>query len=182
MRFNVLPLLFIANTVLALPVDNAAQDITIIQRSMKNVSNAMTKLRAAIHNINPRMSSNEVSRLWPNVESTCHMVADIMDQDALQIRKAPMINLIESTELLGPINELETSTQQIVNEWISIKPAINRKDRENVLRILKDHKAAAGQYADALLSRQSGFAAPAGQYFGSRVQQNIQQAINAYSA
>jgi hypothetical protein len=180
MQLNILPILLLTTSALALPIDNAAQDITVIQRSMKNVSSALSTLRSTIRTISPRMSSSEVLNRWPDIERTSGMVTRGMNSDALEIRKAPAINLIESSELLSPINELETATQQVVNEWIAIKPAINNKDKQNVVKILKDHQAAAGQYADALLSRQSGLATPAGRYFGSRVQQIIEQAVTAY--
>jgi len=108
------------------------------------------------------------------------MVSQGMGHDALEIRRAPTINIIESAELLGPINELETATQLLITEWIGIKPAINQRDRQNIIKILKDHQAAAGQYADALLSRQSGLASPVGRYFGSKIQQIIEGGITAY--
>jgi hypothetical protein len=180
MRFNILQVLCLTASVLALPIENTAQDITIIQRSMKNVSSALGTLRSALHSITPRMSNADVSSRWPEVERVSRMMTQGMNSDALEIRKAPTMNIIESSELLAPINDLESATQQVVNEWIAIKPAINNRDKQNVVKILKDHQAAAGQYADALLSRQSGLAAPAGRYFGSKVQQTIEQAVTAY--
>jgi hypothetical protein len=181
MQFHLYSLLFLTISVFASPIDNARRDITVIQKSMKNVSTAIGILRSAIHSVNPKMSSAEVMSRWPDIERTSHIVTQGMNSDALEIRRGPTINLFESSELLILINELETATQQVVNEWIAIKPAINSGDKAKVISIVRDHQAASGQYADALLSRQSGLAAPAGRFFGSRTQQLLEMVVTAYA-
>jgi len=180
MRFTTLPLLCLTSSILALPVDIAARDTVLIERSMRNVADSLGRLTQALRSIDPRMPSNEVARRWPDVERRGHEVADTLASDARNIRLGPMVGAFEATNLLNPLTNLETVTDKTINEWIAIKPAINVRDRQAVVATLKHHEAAAGEYADAILSRQSAATAPAGRFFGSRMQTSIERAVNAY--
>jgi hypothetical protein len=181
MRIPIIPLLCLASSVLALPLNNlAARDTKIIENSMRDVAASLQRLTSALQSISPRMSSQEVLQRWPTVEQRCHDVSNLLTSDARRIRMGPTVSTVESTNLLSPLNQLETATQRTVDEWIAIKPAINQRDKQSVVATLKHHEAAAGEYADAILSRQSAVAAPAGRYFGSRMQTSIERAVSAY--
>jgi hypothetical protein len=185
MRFTILPLLCLASSVLALPVETAQQDTVVIERSLRNVASALDRLSSELQAIDPRMSGNDVTRRWPNVERAGHEVSNLLERDASDIRLAPTVNAFEAANLLTPINKLSDATDRTVNEWIAIKGALNQGDRRKVIDILKHHQASSGAYADAILNRQQALTSlltmPAGQMFGQRAQSSIQRAISAYS-
>jgi hypothetical protein len=181
MRCNTLSVLCLAIGAFALPTETLQpRDTTVILRSIKNVESALNHLSSAIRSISPRMPSEEVNRRWPDVERNCHMVSDTMYRDSREIRQSKDVNILEAPQLLGPLNNLETLTTKVVNDWISIKPAVNVRDRQNIQRVLQEHSAAAGEYADAILSKQPAIASPAGALMRSQVQSTIQRAISAY--
>jgi hypothetical protein len=184
MRFTILPLLCLASGVLALPVETVQQDSAIIERSLRSVTASLDRLSSELQAIDPRMQSSEVQRRWPDVERVGHDVSSLLDRDARDIRMGPTVNAIEAASLLQPINKLSDATDRTVNEWISIRGALNQGDRRKVVDILKHHQASSGAYADAILNRQQALTGlltmPAGQLFGTRAQASIQRAINAY--
>jgi hypothetical protein len=170
----------VAATPLPVSTTQVKRDSAVIDRSLRNVSRSLDRLYTSIRSISPRMPAAEVNRRWPDVEMACHQVSDLLWADARDIRRAPAVNALESLSLLDPINTLESSTQRVINEWITIKPAINQSDRTTILRILKDHSTAAQEYSDAILSRQSALTSPVGKYFGDRIKAIIETAIRAY--
>jgi hypothetical protein len=181
LQLFVVPTLCLLSSVVAAPTVNQPQDTTVIMRSFKNVEASLNRLLAAIKHINPRMPTTEVARRWPEIDRQCHEVSDILWHEAREIRRSPgSVNLIESATLLQPISSLQSVTSKIVDEWIAIKPAINNSDRRMVQDMLKDHQTAASEYAEALLSKQSGLSSPVGRLFGADTQNTIQRAINAY--
>jgi hypothetical protein len=185
MRFTILPLLCLASSALALPVETAQQDSSIIERSLRSVTASLDRLSAELQAINPRMPSSEVLRRWPDVERAGHDVSQLLDRDAREIRMGPTVNAFEAASLLTPINKLSDATDRTVNEWITIKNSFNAGDRRRVVEILKHHQASSGAYADAMLNRQQALTSlitmPAGEFFGQRAQASIQRAINAYN-
>lgn len=82
MRLVVLPLLCLASSVLALPVESAQRDSHIIERSLRQVSILLDKLSSELRVIDPRMPSSEVSRRWPDIERVGHDVSILLDRDA----------------------------------------------------------------------------------------------------
>jgi hypothetical protein len=180
LRFAVIPTLCILGSVVALPTTNQPQDTTVILRSLKNVEGGLTRLVQAIKNIDPRMPSYEVARRWPELDRQCHEVSNILWEEARTVRRAPVVNVLESASLFQPITNLETLTSKVVDQWIAIKPAINVSDRKMVQDMLKDHQTAAGQYAEALISVQSSLSTPVGRLLGAGIDQQIQRGINAY--
>lgn len=184
MQFTILPLLCLASSVLALPVESGLQDAQIIERSLRSVTASLDKLSSELRAIDPRMPSSEVQRRWPDVERVGHDVSNLLDHDAPEIRLGPSINAFEASNLLQPITKLSDATDRTVNEWIAIRGALNQGDRKKVVDILKHHQASSGAYADAILNRQQAITGlltmPSGQLFGQRAQASIQRAINAY--
>lgn len=184
MRFTILPVLCLASSVLALPVESGKQESAIIERSLRSVTASLDRLSSELQAIDPRMPSNEVQRRWPDIERVGHDVATLLDRDARDIRMGPTVNAFEAANLLQPINKLSDATDRTVTEWIAIRGALNQGDRKMIVDILKHHQASSGAYADAILNRQQAITGlltmPAGQLFGQRAQASIQRAINAY--
>ncbi|TID16585.1 hypothetical protein E2P81_ATG12006 [Venturia nashicola] len=184
MRFTILPILCLASSTLALPVESALKDIQIIERSLRSVSASLDKLSSELQAINPRMPSSEVQQRWPNVERVGHDLSNLLDRDAREIRMSPTINAFEASTLLQSLTRLSDATDRTVNEWISIRGALNQGDRKKVVDVLKHHQASSGAYADAILSRQQGatglLTGPPGQLFGQRAKVSIQRALIAY--
>jgi len=183
-----LSLLCLAGAVSALPATSSlpvtstivAREVRNILDSLRRVSSALDDLSYNIRAIYPRMPSSEVARRWPAVEKSCHRVSDMLWNDASYIRTLPYVNALESTQLLQPITNLESATARVINEWISIKPAMNPNDRQTVLRILRDHETASSEYADAIMGRQSMLVTTVGQLFGQQTRATIQRGIAAY--
>jgi len=183
MRFTALPLLFLTGaSVLALPIENAQPGSAPIEQSMRNVVASLDRLTAALRQINPRMSSQDVIRLWPNVEQNCHAVSGLLESDARNIRMSPKLAISESANLLNPIDQVEKATQRTVDGWVNIKNAINARDRKGVVATLQHHKNTAKEYADAVLSVQGTLSQGVGTFFVSRVSSDIDRAINAYNS
>jgi hypothetical protein len=179
MKF-ILPVICLSTGILALPASNEKRDISLISNSLKEVANGLSRLEASIRSIRIKMNSPQVAGLWPEVERNCHYVTELLYNDAKSIRRAPVVTALESPALLAPITNLETLTTRVIDDWIAIKRVIAAKDRSVIQNILKDHQAAAGEYADAILSRQNALTAPVGRLFGSRTKQTIQRGINSY--
>jgi Hydrophobic surface binding protein A len=175
-----LPLLCLAAGSAALPTENAKRDITIIQHSLRNVESATTRLLGSLKAMDPRMSGSEYARSWAQIDRDCHSVSETLTTDANDIRRGPAVSTLEAAALISPINNMETLLGRVVDEWIAVKPAINARDRPTVQKMLKDHQVAASAYADAILSRQSAIASPAGRLLGVQTQNSIQRAVNAY--
>jgi hypothetical protein len=179
MKF-ILPVLALSAGALALPAEHTKRDVTLITRSLREVASGLNRLDASIRKIRVSMNSPQVAGLWPDVERNCHAVTGMLYQDAKEIRRAPMVTALEAPSLLTPITNLESLTTRVVEDWIAIKRAINVRDRSVIQNILKDHQAAAGEYADAILSRQNALTAPVGRAFNTRTKQTIQRGINSY--
>ncbi|QDS76313.1 hypothetical protein FKW77_002414 [Venturia effusa] len=180
MHFSIVTLLCLASTTFAAPIAPPPTSANIIT-SMKNVALSLNDLNDALKFVTPRMSSEEVISRWPRIEKAYLQVTDLLSTDARSIRMSPKIAVLDSTSLLQPVDQISQATQKAVDQWIAIKPAINARDRKQVLGTLKHHESTANEYADALMSVQPTLNQPAAKFFGSRVAAQIQRAILAYS-
>jgi len=174
MKF-ILPVLCLTTGLLAAPAAHEPREVTFLLRSLKEVGSALGRLEQSIKGL-PRNPAGG----WAAVEGNCHAVTDMLVRDSVEIRRAPMVTALEAPSLLTPITNLETLTSRVVEDWIAIKRAISVRDRSVIQNILRDHQAAAGEYADAILSRQNALTAPVGRAFNTRTKQTIQRGINSY--
>lgn len=180
MRFSIIPLLCLAGITLAAPIGKDGNSANIIT-SMKTVVQSLNALTDGLKSINPRMPAEEVISRWPVIEKLSHDVSDLLSTDARHIRMGQKIAVSDAASLLQPIEQISQATQRAVDQWITIKPAINARDRKGIVGTLKHHGSTANEYADAVMSVQSTISQPAGKYFGSRVTMQIEKAILAYS-
>jgi hypothetical protein len=174
MKFT-LPILCLATGLLAAPTAVEKRDVTFVLRSLKTVGSALSQLERSIKSL-PVNPTNG----WSAVEAACHTVTQMLNSDSVQIRQAPMVTALEAPSLLQPITNLETLTTRVVNAWISAHNAFQPRDRPTVRRILTEHQAAAGAYADAILSRQGALTSPVGRAFSKETKNTIQRGINKY--
>jgi hypothetical protein len=176
MKF-ILPALCLATGLLAAPTPAALdkRDVTFLLRSLKDVGSALSALDSSIKRLR-----TSPANAWSEVDSRCHAVTEMLHRDAAEIRRAPMVTALESPSLLTPITNLETLTSRVVDDWILAHNSFAAKDRPRIRSILLDHQAAAGEYADAILSRQNALTAPVGRAFNSRTKSTIQKGINRY--
>jgi len=174
MKF-ILPVLCFTTGLLAAPAAIEKRDVTFLLRSLKDAGSALGRLESSVKAL-PRNPAGG----WSAVELNCHAVTNLLTRDSVQIRRAPMVTAIEAPSLLSPITNLETLTNRVVNAWISAHNSFQPKDRPTIRQILGEHQAAAGSYADAILSRQSALTAPVGRAFSKGTKNTIQKAINRY--
>jgi hypothetical protein len=174
MKF-ILPVLCLTTGLLAAPAAIEKREVAFLLRSLKEVGTALGRLESSIKAL-PRNPAGG----WSSVELNCHAVTDMLTSDSVQIRRAPMVAALEAPALLSPITNLETLTNRVVNAWISAHNSFQPKDRPTIRRILGEHQAAAGSYADAILSRQSALTAPVGRAFSKETKNTIQRGINRY--
>jgi len=175
-----LPLLCLAAGSLALPTEHLKRDITVIQNSLHNVEGVTTRLLGSLKYMDRKLSASEYSRAWPEVTRDSRQLVDTLTRDASDIRRSPMVQTLEATALITPINNLETLISKVVDEWIAVKPTLAAQERQTVQRILRDQQVAAGTYADAIVSRQSALSSQVGRLLGTQTQNSIQRALNAY--
>ena len=176
MKF-ILPVLCLTTGLLAAPAAHEKREVTFLLRSLKEVGSALSRLESSIKSL-PRNPAGG----WAAVEGNCHAVTEMLVRDSVEIRRAPMVTALEAPSLLSPITNLETLTTRVVNAWISAHNSFQTRDRPTVRRILTDHQAAAGSYADAILSRQNALTAPVGRAFSKETKATIQRGINKYRA
>ena len=182
MRFShlIVQAVCFTSTALALPVQNGAGDVTIISRSLQDVTVALTRLTNTVKGIDKRASSQDLQRKWNQVVGDARALSELLWRDGRTIRTAPMVGLLEAATLLSPIQNIQTLTNTLADSWVAIKVGLTPVDKSNVQRILLDHQAAAKEYADAILTRESGIASPIAQALGTQMQTTIQRAVNAY--
>jgi hypothetical protein len=182
MRFQLFALqsLCLVTNVFALPASGNAQDTAVITKSLQRLDTGLNRLSLSLRAITPRLSNFELQRAWGDVQRDSRTVTDTLSKDSVEIRRAPQINLLESASLLSPINSLQTLTSKVIDQWIAIRPVLSASDRKVASTILKDHESAAGQYADAILSRQSGISTPVGRLLGSELQSTIEKGVSTF--
>jgi hypothetical protein len=179
MRF-VTPLLCFIATGLALPSSLVERDTRLIEESLRRVSLTLSELSSSIRRINPRMTHDEVVRHWPDIERNCHIVTNTLRGEGDSVKRMPTISLSDALALVTPIENLDTQTGKVVDDWIAVKAAFQR-DKATIVKILQEHQQAAAYYADAMVSRQSGLLnGAAGKILGSRINDKIQKGINAF--
>jgi hypothetical protein len=172
--------LCLVSSVFAAPTSSNAQDTTIITRSLQRLDSELNRLMIALKVITPRLGNFELQKAWTDVQRESRTVTDTLQRDSLDIRRAPQVNLIESASLLSPINNLQSLTGKVIDQWIAIRPILGANDRKLAQTILKDHEVAAAQYAEAILSRQSGISTPVGQLLGTQLQSTIERGVTSF--
>jgi hypothetical protein len=180
MRATILPLLCLFGSVLAIPTKLTSQDITIIERSITTVSGTLKRLTTAIHALDKDLQGDIAKQEYDVMQRGDEVTLALQD-GARRIRSNPMIDMIEATRLLDPVNSLTAVTETTVNTWIAAKPIIVRLGgTQPVLKLMGQHELATDDFIDSIVSRLPELTKAFGRLAAQRSKSSIQQAQKAF--
>jgi hypothetical protein len=184
MRFaSLLSLACLTAFAFAAPIDQSAQDTTVIERSFKNIANNLKGLTAIIQQLdqNSRRGGNTAPQEI-EVERRGGDLTNALRDAANQIRRIPVLNTIEATSTIGSVDELTTLIQKTVDAWILAKPSIVRAGgRQTILKISGAQEVACDEFVDSMIAKMPAMSISVARVFGQRARSQVDQAIAAFN-
>jgi len=186
MLLTVVTSFFFATSLLAAPIDKRdvdnTNDVTVITRAMKNAVNSLNALKSALDTVSRIPQGYDLTQYEQSIERSSQDVTNTLNGGAREVRLGPSANYLEAAGLMGKVTDMQSGSSATSKSWISAKNVIVRTQggREAALRILNDHQAAAGNFADALVNRMPGLAQGIAHEFSTPALAAVKNAIDAY--
>jgi hypothetical protein len=149
---NILSILCVLSTALALPTTTHQQDITVISAAMRRVNASLKKLDNALKassNLSPNGNQQVLDLLALDWE-----VADEVRFSVQQISQGPKIPDLEAVVLLVDFYELPSLIYNVCDGWMVAKRLVQQAGRQkDVLEELINDSKAITQFSNALLGK-----------------------------
>lgn len=180
MHVSLIPLVCVFGSVLASPLDLAAQNARIIDSAVKNIQASLKGLSLAIKSLDPALRG-DIVRQEQNIERRAQDVTQVMQEGTRNVRRGPNVDPREAAALVPVIEGLTITTQETVNTWIGAKRTIVKSGgKDAVLRILRTQELAADEFTDAMLSKMPEIIKYAGRAYGQRTKTIMEAAVRDY--
>jgi hypothetical protein len=182
MRFSLLSTLFFITNAIAAPLDTSSQDSRIITAAIIDVTNNLERLGQALNAIrNPQAASN-FSPYQQAIETSSSDLTNSFINNARNIQRAPVADILEATALISIINTLDSATTATTNAWLDARSTIVRINggRSAAIRMLTAHKGASGEFSNALLSKMPLAYQGSARLYGEKIMGEAKKALNAY--
>jgi hypothetical protein len=170
MRLSLAPLLLfscLSSSILARPIESAAQDTVAVIAAARNIGAAFNNLVDAIRDIEKFKTSNLLNE---KTEWVLHHAKDLTGQlnhGIADVGRGPAVTNNEVPTMWGwngPYEQLMTSVKNTVNAWIASKNTIvSTGGKRAVSDVLQEQKRLSKQFTDALNAKLPA----AGQLYGS---------------
>ncbi|KAF2431606.1 hypothetical protein EJ08DRAFT_182520 [Tothia fuscella] len=181
MRFIYLPLLCLATSIFAAPVDKreiTSRDARVIEKSIGSVQNALNALANAVRSLHSDTLNNA-----PSVIARGNDLTNTVLREAGIIRKGPNVDMGEAMMLIPKVEGLYQTALNGVNVWLSQKhKIIETKGQDAVIKLLRDNEQAHIEYTEAIVTKMPEIAKGAGRLSAMLVTTAIQGAINEFRA
>jgi hypothetical protein len=182
MRFSLFNNLLLITTAIAAPVYTLTQDSRIITTAIIDVTNNLERLGRALNAIrNPQAASN-FSPYQQAIETSSSDLTNSFLNNARNIQRAPVAEILEATALISIINTLDSTTTATTNAWLDAKSTIVRINggRSAAIRMLTAHSRASGEFSNALLSKMPLAYQGTARLYGEKIMGEAKKALNAY--
>jgi hypothetical protein len=172
MRLSLPPLLLLSclsGSVLARPVELAAQDTVAVIAAARNIGVSFNNLQDAIRDMEKFRGSNLMGE---KTEWVLHHAKDLTGQlnhGIADVGRGPAVTNNDLSTMWGwngPYDQLLTSVKNTVSAWVASKNTIvSTGGKQAVSTVLQEHKKLSKQFTDAL----SGKLPSSGQAYGSNL-------------
>jgi hypothetical protein len=178
----ILPLVALfSGCALAAPNELAAQDSPIIDRAISRAQGALKSLETTIQVYRKKPTENAVQQ-QRHINEDSQEAVNSLFQGADRIRSSPnVVATLEYSNIVIEANGLLAQLQKTVDEFVNAKNLIAvAGGQQSVLDLLKNLKASAKEFADALVSK-----TPAGDvlaaWWTAQMAAATQKAVKTYS-
>jgi hypothetical protein len=172
MRFSLPSLLLLScfsSSIIALPVEYAAQDTVAVIAAARNIGASFNNLLDAIRDMEKFRSSNQLSE---KTEWVLHHAKDLTGQlnhGIADVGRGPTVTNNDISTMWGwngPYDQLLTSVKNTVNAWIASKNTIvSTGGKRAVSDVLQEHRKLSKQFTDTLSAKLPS----SGQSYGSNL-------------
>jgi hypothetical protein len=181
MRLTIIPFLCLLGSVIAIPIELAPRDSSVIERSLKRVLNSMTKLD---NGMKQRRSGGDTREAQKETNGLVQLGKDLVEELRLgsrEVRRGPAVNSFEAIALLQGIDNLTRVLQSITNGWIDSKRMVLAAgSKATVLNLLLDASEGSTVFSDAIISKLPLLEQTLGQQFKTTFTMIIEMAIKEY--
>ena len=183
MRSSLWTPFLLATSVLATPVQVETANVRIIENAFTSISLSTRSLSAAVTAITKTRLGEDLFIYERNIAQNALNLGSEVRRNTVQIRTTRFeITNAEALSLNRPFGDLEASTTQMTNAWMSAKSTIVRTQggREAALRIFDDLESASEDFARAIVEKLPAVGKNIGMSYGVRLTQDYQRAIIAF--
>jgi hypothetical protein len=181
MRFNILPLLCLVGSALALPANLVARDSAIIERYLGSIINKMGRLDDALRAVPRGGSADEARRITSDLVRYQQDLIEEYRLGARDVRRGPAAGVLDAPRLSEPWYNMGLWLQSNSNGWISAKDMVTAAGKKGeVLDLLMTASEASIVFDEACIAKVAGAGTLLGNWAKSQHGQYIEAAITQY--
>jgi hypothetical protein len=124
MRFNILSAVFLVGSVIAVPPELVARDISVVDNAMKRVSGALQDIDRALQAITPYRDAREADAQTTWILKYSRVLIDELQAGSRDIKRGPTVNTMEALSLPQKTDTMFKQLQNVIAGIKKLKPAV----------------------------------------------------------